>query len=393
MSLSGSSSLGAAGGVAGVAAPAAEVGLQLCPSASAGGAVALGAVTAIPVGASGPPSASTAVSGVSGCQQRQDVSRPSRRRRHSFSDRRNVRGVGLLPLVLLLAVGRGTIGHLLVLLKMCKLKLLLPELDVRLEVLLAIFTPLGRVAALLVPVLRVGHRGHPHERSVITEVLVIDPPRLRVWWMTTGRVLSTRLTLTGMTLSRQSWPSSGTSTQWESLPEEVRADFKRLILSGSRALEFLASQGCTVLGNLVLSRRDSLLADVHSMVPAEEVARLWYSPLPETVGLFPSALLDSALTKMHAAANDALVQCTLHPPRIPWKPAAAGGSAGSSVSGSGQASSSGARPAQEQTSTSSPSGQLGKKRKNLKGKLPFSSSSGGSSCSRGKGKGAGKKST
>ena len=119
----------------------------------------------------------------------------------------------------------------------------------------------------------------------------------------------------------------------EHLPGEVRADFERLILSGSRALEFLASQGCTALGNLVLSRRDSLLADVRSTVPAKEVASLRYSPLLETVALFPSPLLDSALTKMHAAANDALVQRTLHPPRIPRKPVAAGGSAGSSASG------------------------------------------------------------
>ena len=84
----------------------------------------------------------------------------------------------------------------------------------------------------------------------------------------------------------------------EHLPVEVRADFERLILCGSRALEFLASQGCMALGNLVLSRRDSLLADVHSTVPTEEVARLRYSPLPETVALFPSPLLDSTLTKM-----------------------------------------------------------------------------------------------
>ena len=165
----------------------------------------------------------------------------------------------------------------------------------------------------------------------------------------------------------------------ENLPVEVRADFKRLILSGSRALEFLASKGITALGNLVLSQRDSLLADVRSTVPAEEVARLRYSPLPETVSIFPSPLLDSASTKMLAAANDALVQRTLHPPRIPWKPAAAGGSAGSSSTGSVQASSSGAsRPAQKQSLTSSPSGQSGKKRKNRKGKAPFSSSSGGS---------------
>ena len=200
----------------------------------------------------------------------------------------------------------------------------------------------------------------------------------------------------------------------EHLPDEVRADFERLILSGSRALEFLASQGCTALGNLVLLRRDSLFADVRSTVPAEEVSRLRYSPLPETVAIFPSPLLDSALTKMRvaanvalvqrtlhlpriprkpAAANDALMQRTLHPPRIPRKPAAAGGSAGSSASGSGQASSSGARPAQKQTSSSSPSGQSSKKRKNRKGKAPFSSSSGGSGRSVGKGKEARKKST
>ena len=120
----------------------------------------------------------------------------------------------------------------------------------------------------------------------------------------------------------------------EQMPVGVRADFERLILSGSRALEFLASQGCTALSNLVLSRRDSLLADVRSTVPAEEVAPLRYSPLPEMVSIFPSPLLDSELTKMQAAANDALVQFTLHPPRIPRKPAAAGGSAGSSSTGS-----------------------------------------------------------
>ena len=178
---------------------------------------------------------------------------------------------------------------------------------------------------------------------------------------------------------------------WVNLPVEVHADFERLILSGSRALEFLASQGYAALGNLVLSRGDSLLADVRSTVPAEEVARLRYSPLPETVSIFPSPLLDSALTKMRASANDALVQRTLYPPRIPQKPATVGGSAGSSTSGSAQASSSGARPAQKQSSTSSPSGQSGKKRKSRKVKAPFSS--GGSGRSGEKGKGAGKKST
>ena len=86
LSLSGSASLGAAGSVAGVAAPAAGVGVQLCPSTSAGVAAAFGAATAIPAGASDPSSAPAAVPGVSGRQQRQEDSRPSRRRRRSSSD-------------------------------------------------------------------------------------------------------------------------------------------------------------------------------------------------------------------------------------------------------------------------------------------------------------------
>ena len=176
------------------------------------------------------------------------------------------------------------------------------------------------------------------------------------------------------------------------LPIEARADFERLMMSGSRALEFLASQGCTTLGNLVLSRRDALLADVRNTVPAEEVARLRYSPLPQSASIFPHALLDSALLKMRAAASDALVQRTLHPPRISRKPAASGQASGSTTARSGQASTSGAAQTTKQSATSSSSGQSGQGKKKGKGKAPFSSSSRGSGRSGGKGKGAGKKS-
>ena len=176
------------------------------------------------------------------------------------------------------------------------------------------------------------------------------------------------------------------------LPVESRADFERLMMSGSRALEFLASQGCTALGNLVLSRRDALLADVRSTVPAEEFARLRYSPLPLSASIFPHALLDSALLKMRAAASDALVQRTLHPPRIPRKPAASGQASGSTTARSGQASTSGAAQSSKQSAASSSSGQSGQGKKKGKGKPPFSSSSRGSGRSGGKGKGAGKKS-
>ena len=175
------------------------------------------------------------------------------------------------------------------------------------------------------------------------------------------------------------------------LPIEVRADFERLMISESRALEFLASQGCSTLGNLVLARRDALLADVRGTVPAEEVARLRYSPLPQSAAIFPNALLDSTLLKMRAAASDALVQRTLHPPRIPRKPASAGQSSGSSTARAGQAGTSGATQTQKQ-SASSTSGQSGQGKKKGKGKAPFSSSSRGSGRSGGKGKGAGKKS-
>ena len=72
--------------------------------------------------------------------------------------RRSVLRVGLLPLVLLLAAGRGPIGHPWSLLRMLEPRPL-PELDVRLEVCLVIFAPLRRVATLLVLDLRVGRRG------------------------------------------------------------------------------------------------------------------------------------------------------------------------------------------------------------------------------------------
>ena len=148
------------------------------------------------------------------------------------------------------------------------------------------------------------------------------------------------------------------------------------------------------LGNLVLSRRDSLLLDVKPTVPAEEVARLCYATLPSSAGLFPSPLLRSALNTMCAALNDALVQKTLHPPKIPRKSSAGPVSAASMPASS--ASRSGASPMvprsqkTAQTASSSFSAQQGGKRKGHKSKAPFSSVSSRSGHTRG---GAGKKSS
>ena len=85
LNLAGSSSLGAVGGVAGVAASASGVGVQLCPLAPGGDTVTSCAATAVPAGASGPPFASVAVPGLSVRQQRQEASRSGRRLRCSSS--------------------------------------------------------------------------------------------------------------------------------------------------------------------------------------------------------------------------------------------------------------------------------------------------------------------
>ena len=222
LSLSGSSSLGEVGGVAGVAAPASGVGVQLCPSAPGGSAVAPCAATAVPAGVGGRPSASAAVPGSSGRQQRRQTSRPSRRCRRSSSDgtgrasKKHPRGRSLSPSPPSRYRERSyrsssessedTLPEP---------RPLLPELDVRLEVPLVILDPLQRVAALLVLDLRVGQCGRPQERSSIAQVAVVDPPRLRVWRMTTVPVLLSRRTLTRMTLSSLSWPSSGAFTTWK----------------------------------------------------------------------------------------------------------------------------------------------------------------------------------
>ena len=102
------------------------------------------------------------------------------------------------------------------------------------------------------------------------------------------------------------WWLSACGSFREHLTDEACGNFEQLMLSGSRALQLLGSQGVTALGNLVLSRRDLLLLDVKSTVPAEEVSRLRYAALPLSTGLIPTPLLESALDKMRVASNDGL---------------------------------------------------------------------------------------
>ena len=115
--------------------------------------------------------------------------------------------------------------------------------------------------------------------------------------------------------------------------------------------------------------------DARSKVPAEEVARLRYAELPSSSGIFPSTLLDSALTKMRPTSNDALVQRTLHPPKIPRKssfgPSKAGSSSVSSADCGGVSPVVPRSQQQASTAPSSSSTQQGWKWRGRKGKAPF----------------------
>ena len=86
LSLSGSSSLGAPGVLAGVTASAAASGGVACPSSTAAGAATFCTATVTPAGAGVLPAAPAAGPGVSGDQQRQGMSRSRGRRSRSSGD-------------------------------------------------------------------------------------------------------------------------------------------------------------------------------------------------------------------------------------------------------------------------------------------------------------------
>ena len=124
----------------------------------------------------------------------------------------------------------------------------------------------------------------------------------------------------GETISWLDWWLSTISGFRKALHPSAQTNFERIISWGSKALAFVGSQAVPALANLLLSRRDSLLAEVRSTVLAEGLSLLQHSPLPPASAVFPTTLLDTALNKARAASNDALVHKVLHPPRIPKCP-------------------------------------------------------------------------
>ena len=240
LSLAGSSSQGALLGAAGTTVPASRVGVWLCPSAPGGGAVAslrrrllLWQLDLLPhpllcqvrpadssVRKSSPVRADAAVARpVVGLAERV----------------RNDLGNTTLPLFALLATGRLPIGLLLLLLKKIEPCRLLLPLDLCLEVHLSISVPLRWVTARLVLAFRACGVGLLLPRIGLLQVLaVICPPPL-------GEVDDDRSsaldsldidTLTGMTLSGLSWPSSRTFMTWKNRQASPRL-VSRLLLHRS----------------------------------------------------------------------------------------------------------------------------------------------------------------
>ena len=186
MCLSGSSSLGAPGVLAGVSASAAASGGSACPASTAAGAATFCAATVTPAGAGVLPAAPAAVPGVSGDQQRQGVSRSRGRRSRSSGDGTDRRAKsapeeGLLLLTALRVVGGGAVALPQIRLRMTELTLLLPVPGMRLEVRILVALP-GILTARFV----LGRRGLLQGMSFASLERVVVRLDLRVWRMLTA---------------------------------------------------------------------------------------------------------------------------------------------------------------------------------------------------------------
>ena len=146
LNLSGSSSLGATGDIAGVTASEVASSGLACPSSTAAAAATFCGAAATPAGAGVSPDVPAAVPGVSGEQQRRV--RPAlagvavgRLARGPTDEPRSAPGGGLLLLDALLVVGRSAIALPRIRLRMIELTLLLLKPGVRMEVRVLVALP------------------------------------------------------------------------------------------------------------------------------------------------------------------------------------------------------------------------------------------------------------
>ena len=200
MSLSGSSSLGAPGVLAGVTASAAASGVTRAPLRLLLERPLFCAATVTPAGAGVLPAAPAAVPGVSGDQQRQGLSRSRGRRSRSSGDgtdrrARSAPEEGLLLLTALRVVGGGAVARPQIRLRVTELTLLLPVPGLRLEVRILVALP-GILTARLV----LGRRGLLQGMSFASLERVVVRLDLRVW-----RMLTAPLPSQGFTWREVAW--------------------------------------------------------------------------------------------------------------------------------------------------------------------------------------------
>ena len=198
------------------------------------------------------------------------------------------------------------------------------------------------------------------------------------------------------TASWLDWWLSTVSGFSEALQPSARPNFERLLVSGSKAIAFVGSQTVPALTNLLLSHRDTLLAEFRYTVPVEELALLRHSPMPPSAEIFPSTRLDTALSKARAASNNALVHKALqHPPPPPKRPAQGNGRSNPTYRSGDSSGRSPLTPRHQQPqrpnnqSNAQAPNNNGRKRGNRR---PFPRPTGRSEYSGGKGKGSGKRS-
>ena len=208
--------------------------------------------------------------------------------------------------------------------------------------------------------------------------------------------LETALSGLGEAASWMDWWLSTVSGFRKALHPSDQANFERLLSSGLKTLAFMGSQTVPTLANLMLSRRNSLTAEVKSTVPTEELSLLRHSLLPTSTAIFPSALLDTALNKARATP---MMPLSIRPCTSPAFPSDSRRATTSPPPPTGRGDRSGSSPLtphQQQTPRSTNQGPLqtgSKSNMARKSRRPFSQPTGRSSNSSGKGKGSRKLST
>ena len=134
--------------------------------------------------------------------------------------------------------------------------------------------------------------------------------------------LETALCSVGEAVSWVDWWMAAIDWYRRHVPDEHHEMFTKLMVSGSKAVEFISKVNATALTNLVLTHWDTVLSRLPALVPVGDAARLRLAPLPSSSHLFPKDLTLEVLQNKRVAETDAAVRQAIAPKRIPLVPQA-----------------------------------------------------------------------